>query len=103
MTKDNIATEEDLRKWPYMKDVELEPINTSIGQLIGANAPKVLEPWRVINSKGNGPFAVKTLLGWVINVPLGHRENSSMSDCHPALVNRIAISSLEEILTQQYN
>ena len=68
---------------------------------IGTNAPKVLEPWRVINSKGNGPFAVKTLLGWVINGPLGHKE--FMSDCHPVLVNRIAISSLEEILTQQYN
>jgi hypothetical protein len=99
--KDNIPTEEDLKEWPYLKDVELEPIEASIGLLIGANAPKVLEPWRVINSKGNGPFAVETLLGWVINGPLGHKD--CMSDCHPVLVNRIDISSLEDILTQQYN
>ena len=103
VTKDNIPTDEDLRKWPYLKEVELEPINASIGLLIGANAPRVLEPWRVINSEGNGPFAVKTLLGWVINGPLGHSEDSDMNNCHPARVNRIAIASLEELLTQQYN
>ncbi|KAK0139108.1 hypothetical protein N1851_024335 [Merluccius polli] len=95
VSKDNIPTEEDLKEWPYLKDVELEPIEASIGLLIGANAPKVLEPWRVINSKGNGPFAVKTLLGWVINGPLGHKD--CMSDI------LIDISSLEDILTQQYN
>lgn len=103
VTQDNIPTEEDLKEWPYLKEVELEPINASIGLLIGANAPKVLEPWKVINSEGIGPFAVKTLLGWVINGPLGHREDSDMNDCHPALVNRIAIANLEELLTQQYN
>lgn len=27
------------------------------------NATKLVEPWRVINSQDNGPFAVKTLLG----------------------------------------
>lgn len=62
-TKDNIPTEQDLRERPYLKEVELEPINASIGLLIGANAPRVLEPWKVIDSEGNGPFAVKTLLG----------------------------------------
>lgn len=103
VTKDNIPKAEDIRKWPYLKDVELTPINASIGLLIGVNAPKVLEPWRVINSRGNGPFAVKTLLGWVINGPLSHRVDRDMHDSPSVQVNRIAIANLEELLIQQYN
>lgn len=83
VTKDNIPKEEDIRKWHYLKDVELTPIDASIGLLIGVNAPNVLEPWKVINSEGNGLFAVKTLLGWVINGPLSHRVDSDMCDCPP--------------------
>lgn len=103
VTKNNIPTEEDLKEWPYLKEVELESINASIGLLIGANAPRVLEPWKVINSNGNGPFAVKTMLGWVINGPLGNREDSDTNGCYTARVNRIDIANLEELLTQLYN
>ena len=99
----NIPTEEDLKEWPYLKEVELESINASIGLLIDANAPRVLEPWKVINSNGNGPFAVKTMLGWVINGPLGNREDSDTNGCYTARVNRIDIANLEELLTQLYN
>lgn len=45
----------------------LPTINAEIGLLIGTNIPKALEPWQVINSKGNGPYAFKTALGWVVN------------------------------------
>lgn len=69
VTKENIPKEEDLRKWPYLSD-ELTPIDASIELLIGVNAPKAMEPWRVVNSEGRGPYTVQTLLGWVINGPL---------------------------------
>lgn len=45
VTKENIPKEEDLRKWPYLNGVEL---TASIGLLIGVNAPKALEPWRIV-------------------------------------------------------
>ena len=38
--------------------------------LIGVNVPKAMEPWRIINSQRNGPYAVRTRLGWVVNGPL---------------------------------
>lgn len=60
VTNDNIPNEDDMRKWPYLKDVELTQINAGIGLLIVVNAPKALEPWRIINSEGSGPYAVKT-------------------------------------------
>lgn len=54
--------------------MHIPQIDAGIGLLIGTNVPKILEPWKVINSKGNGPYAVKTILGWTVNGPL-EREN----------------------------
>lgn len=97
VTKENIPKEEDIRKWPYLEEVDLTPIDASTGLLIGVNAPKAMEPWRVINSKGSGPYAVKTLLGWVINGPLNMNGDGSLGAVQ---VNRI---SIEDLLVQQYN
>lgn len=51
----------------------------------------MLEPWNVINSQGDGPFAIKTLLGWVLS---GSHENWKYKDknnCQVANVNRVAV------------
>lgn len=103
VTKDNIPKKEDLRKWPYLRDVDLTPIDASIGLLIGVNAPKALEPWRIINSEGSGPYAVKTRLGWVINGPLSQSMDGDGYDTTSVQVNRISISDLEELFVRQYN
>ncbi|XDV14268.1 hypothetical protein PO909_002442 [Leuciscus waleckii] len=50
--------------------LNIPKIDGGIDLLIGTNASKVLEPWEVVNSQGNGPHAVRTLLGWVIYGPL---------------------------------
>lgn len=70
VTKDNIPTKKDIRKWSYLRDVDLTQINASIGLLIGVNVPKALEPWRIINSEGNGPYAVKLSLVGSLTVRL---------------------------------
>lgn len=103
VTKENMPKEENLRKWPYLKDVELTPINAGIGLLIGVNSPKALEPWRIINSEGNGPYAVLTHLGWVVNGPLNQGSEQDEHDASFVQVNHISISSLEEMLVKQYN
>lgn len=41
-----------------------------IGLLIGVNTPKALEPWKIINSVGSGPYADKTLSDCVMSGPL---------------------------------
>lgn len=45
----------------------IQSIKANVDLLIGTNAPKLLERWEVINSQENGPYAVKIVLGWVVN------------------------------------
>ena len=71
-TKRNILTQVDLKKWPYLQEIPMKEIDADVDLLIGLNTPKALEPWRIINSQGEGPNAVRTLVGWVVNGPLNH-------------------------------
>ncbi len=66
----NIPTKEEMSKWPYLNKVQILRIPAKVELLIGSNTTKAIEPWEVINSQGDGPYAVKTLLGWVVNGPL---------------------------------
>ena len=101
---DNIIKEEELAKWPYLDGVSIPRIQANVELLIGTNASKLLEPWDVVNSHGNGPYAIKTLLGWVINGPLkGYSDEQSESDHPAATVNRISIERIEELLNKQYS
>ena len=100
VTKRNILTQLDLDKWPHLKEIKVKEIDADVELLIGVNAPKAMEPWKIINSRRDGPYAVKTLLGWVVNGPL---RSPVTDDEHPvALVNRISIVHLEQFLEKQY-
>ncbi|KAI7802084.1 hypothetical protein IRJ41_024663 [Triplophysa rosa] len=96
-----IVSKGDLSKWPYLAKVEVPHIMANVDLLIGSNAPKMLEPWEVINNQGNGPYAIRTALGWVINGSL-HASSLEAEDCS-AVVNRIYVCRLEEMLSIQYN
>ena len=95
----NIATKEDIRRWPY---VQLATIEADIGLLIGANAPWALEPWRIVHSQGDGPYAVKTRLGWLINGPLSSGLHNDERGRQYVSSNRISVVRLEELLVRQY-
>lgn len=41
--KENIATEEDIQGWPYLKEVSLNPSEAEVGLLIRVNVPKLKE------------------------------------------------------------
>ena len=97
VTKHNIPNQSDVSKWPYLKNIKLPTIDADIGLLIGTNAPKVMEPQEVINSQGEGPYAVRTLLGWVVNGPLRGGGTKATS------VNRISVVDLHDLLVTQYN
>lgn len=87
-----------------MKDVFLPSIDADIDLLIGTNVPKLMEPWRVINSNGNGPFATKTLLGWVVSGLL-HDENTGLNKQGKPYVysHQIFVETVRDLLVQQYN
>lgn len=77
VSTDNIIKEDDLAQWPYLDGISIRHIQADVELLIGTNASKLLEPWEVIcNSQGIGPYAIRTLLGWVINGPPSRKEMS---------------------------
>lgn len=96
--KGNIPQQKDLERWPYLKEVCLPSIEAKTGLLIGANVPEVMEPWQVISSKDNGPFAVRTKLGWTVNGPLRNSNDVTRKGrCAPVSVNRISVARLEDL------
>lgn len=66
VSAENIPSQEDVKQWLYLHEVKIPKITAEIGLLIGNNVPKALEPWKAINSQKDGPYAVKTILGWTI-------------------------------------
>ena len=103
VSQENIPTETDIKGWPYLKDVHLRPIKAEVGLLIGANVPKAMEPLKVINSQGEGPYAVLTSLGWTINGPLGSTAPTDEHGRPRIMSNKISVVKLEELLVRQYN
>ena len=102
VSKENIPTKKDLERWPYLSRIQLDEIDADIELLIGIDVPKAMEPWEIINSEGNGPYAVKTLFGWVVNGPL---SSCSAVELGPSvmLANRITVSNIKDLLLTQYN
>ena len=71
VSKESIPRQEDVTRFPYLRDIQIPTIKTEVGLLIGNDVPKALEPREVRMSQDQGPFAIKTVFGWTINGPLG--------------------------------
>ena len=69
-----IGTQEDVDCWPHLRGITVPNIEEEIGLLIGSDVLEVLQPVEVRESKNGGPFATRTVLGWVLNGPLGQTE-----------------------------
>ncbi|KAK2879287.1 hypothetical protein Q8A73_007303, partial [Channa argus] len=93
----------DVDRWPHLKEVKLSSIQAEVGLLIGANVPKAMEPLQVVSSVENGPYAVKTILGWTVNGPL--RSGGGIMDGNrltQVTANRISVARLEELWQLQF-
>nr|XP_034339443.1 uncharacterized protein LOC105341007 [Crassostrea gigas] len=103
VSRKDIISLEDLQRWPHLSDIHIDriPIDSDIGLLIGVNVPKAMEPWDIIPSKDNGPFAMKTILGWVINGPIDTVPENGIFNTF-VRVNRID-ARLEEQIRYQFN
>ena len=102
--KENIPQQMDLQRWTYLEEVRLPSIKAEIGLLIGANAHKAMEPWQVINSQDDGPYAVSTAIGWIVNGPIKNEDEPQHSEgLQSVTANRISVASIEEMLTQHFN
>ena len=105
VTKEDIPRQEYIDQWPYLKDVRLPQIDAGIRLIIGNNVPKAVEPWQVVNSQEDGPYAIRTLLGWAVNGPLRNDDKVSYDADNGSRisVNRTSIISLEQQLTNHFN
>lgn len=104
VSQENIPKEEDIRWWPYLDDVHLNSIKAEVDLLIGVNVPKAMEPLKVINSQGDGPYAVQRCLGWLINGPLSSNAAANMNGGRSYVTsNRISVARLEKLLINQCN
>lgn len=104
VSKQHIPKQESVQKWSYLQEVKLPQLDAEIELLIGTNAAKLMEPWKVINSRGSGPYAVKTPLGWVLN-GLMQESTCDLKGSHAcaAVVNRVSVANLNELLVNQYH
>ena len=74
VSTDTIGAQEDVNRWPHLNGIKLQSIEAEIGLLIGSDAPQVLQPREVPESKYGGPFATRTIFGWTLNGPLGRNQ-----------------------------
>ena len=103
VTKDNIPRQEDIDSWPHLKEVRIPTIQAEVGLLIGANVSKAMEPLQVVNSVDNGPYAVRTILGWIVNGPLrGGSDTMETNTLTGITANRISVAKLEELWQLQF-
>lgn len=93
--KGNIPCQRDLQRWPHLGDVHLPEIDSEVE----LNVPKALEPLQVIRSVDDGPYAIKTILGWTVNGPLGGDNGDGMD---VVTVNRISVLNVEELWQRQF-
>ena len=63
-----IATARKLKKQDYLEKItkELGDEDISVDFLIGANCLEALEPLEVIPRRNDGPYAIRTALGWCV-------------------------------------
>lgn len=102
-TKGIYLEKQIFKKWPYLKTVHLPEIEAGIELLIGTNVPKASESLEVIRSVNDGPYAIRTILGWTVNGPLfKDGENIIVSAQPKVTVNRISMVNLEDVWQQQF-
>ena len=52
-------------------------IEADVGFLVGSDAPEVLEPREIRRSQNGGPYASRTVFGWIVNGRLGRTQRSA--------------------------
>ena len=54
--------------------IDLPRIEAEIGLLIGSDVLRAMKPKEVRESNNGGPFAMRTILRWMLSGPLGRKE-----------------------------
>ena len=103
ISKDAVATQEDVKSWPYLNDLVLPTKleDCTVNLLIGVNIPEALQPEEIRRGENGGSFAVRTKFGWTLNGPLGQTE-AAAAQCYMASTNQTS-DLLSEQLRKYFN
>lgn len=70
-----------------MSKVYIPVIKAIVDPYLGNQCSQDIGPWDVINTCGSNPYAVKAVLGWVVNGPLNGNSGASETELPLAMVN----------------
>ncbi|XP_066911620.1 uncharacterized protein [Clytia hemisphaerica] len=118
---EDVPTYNNVKKWSHLSSILCHLPKSlkdfKVGLLIGSNCAKALEPLKVIPSRGEGPYAFQSRLGWCVVGPLSESKSLSHSShlvhskpdemtcpsCHYyRYEERLKDSSLHEMLQTMY-
>ena len=92
--EEEVPTPRKVEQWKYLDKIHQflpsDKVKIEIGVLIGGNCPKALEPVEMIPSQGNGPYALRTILGWCVTGPIRTSNGGSTPSkqaCHLVAVD----------------
>ena len=74
VSKVDIPRQSDVDRWPHLQGIVIPKIDCEVILLLGNDVPKALQPTEVKGNDQNGPYAVRTALGWTVNGPLGRSD-----------------------------
>ena len=119
--KEDVAKTSKLKQWKHLESTVgkiSQKEDISVGFLIGANCAKALEPIDIIPSKNDGPYALKTKLGWCIVGPVNGTSRKKIC-CNRIGIRRVNTNEvgkhffqaktmvketdMKEMLTRLYN
>ena len=99
---EDLVTKEDVEPWQYLHEITVPelPKHQQVDLLIGNNVPRALEPVRVIQSIGDGPYAVQTALGWEIH---GMQKLTNSASSRMISVHRVTVEDVHNNMIAMYN
>ena len=100
ISKEGIPNQVDVDKWPHLTGVYLPDVEAAVILIIASDVQQILDPLEVRhNCQDGGPYASGTIVGWVVNGPLGCRNQCS---CIPSFCVK-ANHDLNQMVTDYYN
>ena len=101
ITKYDTLSRENISRWGHLRKAKIPDCDEDVELLIGTNAPEALQPWELINSDNNKPFAFRSKLGWVVCGRVESKAGESKVNMH-----RISVKdgiNLDETLNEGFH
>ena len=93
--KEEIAAPTKIKEWKHLRSISNEIVqrdDVQVGLLIGANCIQALEPTKIMQSEGGGPYAYKTWLGWCVVGPINCISKGITTSCNCVVVRDVESS-----------